>query len=151
MLAKFLHMIIPCVERMTSIDESMFANLLILFNNLITLISVIDIFRRIIDVTMLSLRDFTLDFSELIFVISGVTMLVGIIVRFLVNLNRMKLLGPLSGSIPIESIPNYYAIPENYNVSLIIPPIQRVYNDKTPNCSKFESISSYYYFSLLEP
>ena len=88
---------------------------------------------------MLSLRDFTLDFSELIFVISGVTMLVGIIVRFLVNLNRMKLLGPLSGSIPIESIPNYYAIPEKYNVSLIIPPIQRVYNDKTPNCSNFES------------
>ena len=97
---------------------------------------------------MLSLRDFTVDFSELIFAISGVTMLFGIILRFLVNLNRLKLLGPLSGSIPIESIPNYYAIPENYNVSLIIPPVQRVYNDKTTNCSKFESISSYYYFSI---
>ena len=82
------------VERMGSVDGA-FDNVLIVGNNFVTLIFMVDILRRLIDMTIYSFDDFILTIGEVLPLISGIILFIVMIIRLLLNISIFGEIGPI--------------------------------------------------------
>ena len=96
------------VERMDPSDELM-ENKLVLINNIISILSVVDILTRLFDLFCISLTDFITKVEEIVPLIGGFIMLEVLIVRFLINtkmLDTAPILEHIYGNLTADDSPS---------------------------------------------